>query len=280
MADADTSVRRRKPESKTTIPNVEPVDSESDSGKELERQKTRQSRRKKTTPKTQLDDDDAYTTANLALDIVRVLTFIFLASCGLSYLISNGETFFWGMSNPPKYMKLDWWKKQITGPIYLTPSELALHDGSNTTLPIYLAINGTIFDVSANARTYGPGGSYQYFAGADASRGFVTGCFAEDRTADMRGVEDMFLPLDDPAVDAHWSAAELEAMKKTERDEAARKVHEGLKHWVDFFKNHGKYEFVGHVRQPAGWPETEPRRELCEPAAKGRKVRVVVEKGE
>lgn len=129
--------------------------------------------------------------------------------------------------------------------------------------------------MSANARTYGPGGSYQYFAGADASRGFVTGCFAEDRTADMRGVEEMFLPLDDPEVDAHWSKEELKKMKEEERREAEKKVFEGLQHWVNFFKNHHTYEFVGYVKRPKGWPGTEPRRKLCDTAAKGRKVRSV-----
>jgi hypothetical protein len=122
MADSEPSVRRRKPEPKAaTTPDPEPVESESESDfeKEKEKQKATQRRRKKATPNAQLDDDDAYTTANLILDIFRVLTFIFLASCGLSYLISNGETFFWGMSNPPKYMKLDWWKKQMVCPLTL-----------------------------------------------------------------------------------------------------------------------------------------------------------------
>jgi hypothetical protein len=129
--------------------------------------------------------------------------------------------------------------------------------------------------VSSNARTYGPGGSYHYFAGCDAARAYVTGCFAEDRTADMRGVEEMFLPLDDPAVDKHWSREELEALKKREREEALRRVEEGLRHWVEFFRKNEKYDFVGYVKRPEGWPGTEPRRPLCEAAAKGRKKRVV-----
>lgn len=129
--------------------------------------------------------------------------------------------------------------------------------------------------MSANRRTYGPGGSYHFFAGCDAARAFVTGCFAEDRTADMRGVADMFLPLDDPAVDKHWSKAELAEIKKREREEADRKVQDALAHWVNFFKNNPKYEFVGYVKQEEGWPGTEPVRPLCEAAAKGRKKRVV-----
>ncbi|KAF2861355.1 cytochrome b5, partial [Piedraia hortae CBS 480.64] len=62
----------------------------------------------------------------------------------------------------------------------LTPSELKLYNGSSTTLPIYLALNKTIYDVSSNRDTYGPGGPYGFFAGRDASRAFVTGCFESD----------------------------------------------------------------------------------------------------
>lgn len=165
------------------------------------------------------------------------------------------------------------------GPIYLTPEELAGYDGSDPDKPIYLAINGSIYDVSSNARTYGPGGSYRFFSGCDAARGFVTGCFAEDRTPDMRGVEEMFLPLDDPVVDRHWTAAQLAELKKQEMAEAERKVQEGLTHWVNFFKNSPKYDFVGYVKRPEGWPGTEPKRPLCEQAAKGRKKRVIPKEG-
>ncbi|KAK3386595.1 hypothetical protein B0H63DRAFT_138244 [Podospora didyma] len=222
--------------------------------------------------KALIDEDDAYTPW---VDVLRVLSFLFVASCGLSYLISGGETFFWGMSHPPNYMQLDWWKGQWSGPLYLTPAELAAYDGSNPDKPIYLAINGTIYDVTSNRRTYGPGGSYQYFAGCDASRAYVTGCFAEDRTPDMRGVEEMYLPLDDPTVDKHWSKAELEAMRNNEREEALKKVHEGLLHWVNFFANNKKYPFVGYVKRPEGWPGTEPVRRLCDSAAQNRMPRKI-----
>lgn len=161
------------------------------------------------------------------------------------------------------------------GPLYLTPEELSAYDGTDPAKPIYLAINGTIYDVSANARTYGPGGSYHYFAGCDASRAYVTGCFAEDRTPDMRGVEEMYLPIDDPSIDRHWSKAELEAMRARERAEALQKVHDGLDHWVRFFANSKKYTFVGYVKRPEGWPGTEPQRKLCESAANSRSKRKI-----
>lgn len=161
------------------------------------------------------------------------------------------------------------------GPKYLTLEELSAYDGSDPEKPIYLSINGTIYDVSAGARMYGPGGSYNVFAGVDGSRGFVTGCFKEDRTQDLRGAELMYLPLEDPEVDKHWTKSELKVLREQEKRQAEKKVYDGLKHWVDFFGNSQKYSLVGYVKRPADWLEKEPKRELCDLAAKGRKPRKV-----
>ncbi|KAL2265799.1 hypothetical protein VTJ83DRAFT_6899 [Remersonia thermophila] len=263
----ESSARRRKP-----APQDEATDSSQDESAP---------KPTKTTAKRS-DRSDAeqyeYGKSAIALDMLRVLTFLLLASCGLSYLVSNGESFFWGVHNPSKVLQPAWWLKQWRGPLYLTPAELARYDGTDPSKPIYLAINGTIYDVSSNPRTYGPGGSYHFFAGCDAARAYVTGCFAEDRTPDMRGVEEMYLPLDDPAVDKHWSPAELAELKKKEKEEALKKVHEALDHWVKFFRDSPKYEFVGYVKRPAGWPGTEPLRPLCKEAAKGRRKRAVPKK--
>jgi hypothetical protein len=138
---------------------------------------------------------------------------------------------------------------------------------------VYLAINGTIYDVSANRRTYGPGGSYHMFAGTDAARGFVTGCFREDRTADLRGVEAMHLPADDPAVDSLYSAEALAALKERELAEAREKVHDQLSHWVNFFARSPKYARVGTVKRDRDWLDKEPRKTLCAQAIKGKPKR-------
>lgn len=100
------------------------------------------------------------------------------------------------------------------GPVEYTDADLRKFNGEDPDKPIFLAINGTIYDVSAGRRHYGPKGSYHLLAGVDASRAFVTNCFKEDRTPDMRGVEEMFLPFDDPEVDSLYSQAEFDEQKR------------------------------------------------------------------
>jgi hypothetical protein len=41
-----------------------------------------------------------------------------------------------------------------------TPEELARYDGSSEKRPVYVAVDGEVYDVSANRRVYGKGGSY------------------------------------------------------------------------------------------------------------------------
>lgn len=52
------------------------------------------------------------------VDVLRVISFLFVASCALSYWISNGESFFWGMKNKPNYLRVDYWKAQMV-PTYI-----------------------------------------------------------------------------------------------------------------------------------------------------------------
>lgn len=119
------------------------------------------------------------------LDLLRVVITLIGVSCALSYYLTSGASLYWNydpwFTQPAKIA--NWWQ----GPLHLTPEQLSVFDGSDPNKPIYLAINGKIFDVSAGRHTYGPGGSYEVFAGRDATRAFVTGCFLEDRTGDMRG---------------------------------------------------------------------------------------------
>lgn len=119
------------------------------------------------------------------------------------------------------------------GPVEYTDAALRAYDGSDPdpNKPILLAINGSIYDVSAGRRHYGPGGSYHFFSGADASRAFVTQCFDVDINPDMRGVEDMYIPMDNPEVDALYQSGQLKKLKQLERKLAKIEVHKALKHW-------------------------------------------------
>ncbi|TVY31915.1 Membrane steroid-binding protein 2 [Lachnellula cervina] len=201
------------------------------------------------------------------LDILRALVFVLLASSALSYFVT-GESFLWGVQRP-QWTRLDVVKAYISGPKQYTDSDLAAYDGTNPDLPILLAINGTIFDVSRGRKFYGPGGSYSFFAGADASRAFVTNCFQEDRNPDLRGAELAFIPKDSE-VDALYTSGELKNIKALEKRNAKVEVHKALKHWVDFFENSPKYTKIGRVKRQPGWETKGPLQTLCPKAEASR----------
>lgn len=53
--------------------------------------------------------------------------------------------------------RLNAWKRPMRT---LTPVQLARYDGSDPDVPVYVAVGGEVYDVSANRRIYGKGGSY------------------------------------------------------------------------------------------------------------------------
>lgn len=74
----------------------------------------------------------------------------------------------------------------------LALDQLAIYNGLDPNLPIYIAINGSIYDVTASPHMYGPKGPYRFFSGRDAARAFVTGCFnkEDEFTYDLRGLDE------------------------------------------------------------------------------------------
>lgn len=99
-----------------------------------------------------------------------------------------------------------------------TPAELQQFDGRAHL--IYLAIMGDVFDVSAGAQYYGPGGAYSIFAGRDGTRAFLTGCFDDQgATHDLRGLTEQ----------------QLASVSK----------------WRAFYAEHAQYKLVGRVLNPA-----------------------------
>ena len=208
------------------------------------------------------------------LDILRVLLTLLGATCALSYYLTSGSSFLFNY-NPwftsPSQLA-HWW----TGPLLLTPEQLTLFNGTDSTKPIYLAINGTIFDVSEGRHTYGPGGSYEVFAGRDATRAFVTGCFLEDRTGDLRGAEEIYIPVDDPDEDISSGTRKMRAEK--ERREARKRMLQEVSKWESFYRGHKKYFEVGRLTGVEEYEGKPPK--LCEPAEKGRPKRKNVRKEE
>jgi len=100
-----------------------------------------------------------------------------------------------------------------------TLSELSRYNGDDPTLPIYLAIKGVVYDVTAGKKYYGKGAGYGSFAGRDGSRAFLTGCFDEKgSTYDLRGLSD----------------SQLRSIDK----------------WAEFYSTHKTYKKVGIVRLP------------------------------
>ncbi len=65
-----------------------------------------------------------------------------------------------------------------------------MYNGRDPKKPIYVSILGDVFDVTEGRRIYGPGGFYSFFSGKDASRAYVTGCFKEHLTHDVRDFDD------------------------------------------------------------------------------------------
>ncbi|KAG8451826.1 hypothetical protein GDO86_003862 [Hymenochirus boettgeri] len=66
----------------------------------------------------------------------------------------------------------------------LNREELSLYHGGPGSPGLYLAILGKVFDVQKGSKHYGPGGSYSFFAGKDASRAYVTGDFTDKGLVD------------------------------------------------------------------------------------------------
>jgi len=72
----------------------------------------------------------------------------------------------------------------------ITVAELRQSDGTDSSKPTYVAIKGTVFDVSGN-KAYQPGGSYHVFAGKDPSRALAKSSLKpEDCVPEWQDVED------------------------------------------------------------------------------------------
>ncbi|CAG8559998.1 9660_t:CDS:2 [Cetraspora pellucida] len=144
--------------------------------------------------------------------ILQGIVLFIIAFFLTSYLIT--ETWTWGYQN--KYTN---WRNWIPRrEIVFTEEELAKYDGSDPNLPIYIALNGEVFDVTSGKHYYGKGGGYSFFAGKDASRAYITGCFQTHLTHDLRGLTPQQI--------------------------------KDIENWASFYRDHHSYFKVGIVMHP------------------------------
>ena len=151
-------------------------------------------------------------------DIIKT-TLVIIGMIALTGQVVTGSLL-WGAKGRLTDVR-SWWPTQKT--LY-SESQLAKFDGTDPMKPVYLAIDGDVYDVSEGRRIYGPGGSYSSFAGKDAARAYTTGCFQTHLTHDIRGLNEKEL--------------------------------KSLAHWKNFFAKHEKYRHVGWVQHPPIDPES------------------------
>ena len=107
----------------------------------------------------------------------------------------------------------------------------------------------------------------------------MTGCFDEDLTPDLRGVEEMFMSVDADEEEKKETKEEKRERKlrlERERRVARKKVRDTVRGWEKMFDGgkDGKYFWVGRVKREEGWEERlGPVRELCKKARDGRPKR-------
>ncbi|KAM5165596.1 neudesin [Mantella aurantiaca] len=80
-----------------------------------------------------------------------------------------------------------------------TEGDLTRYNGQQEDEPIYMAVKGTVFDVSAGKEFYGKGAPYNALAGKDSTRGVAKMSLdPEDLTYDTTGLtEEQLKSLDD-----------------------------------------------------------------------------------
>ena len=77
---------------------------------------------------------------------------------------------------------------RVVPPVRLTLAELAAYDGTDKKKPMYIAISGDIYDVTAGKDFYGPDGIYP-FAGHECARAFaLVSTDVADCVADVSGL--------------------------------------------------------------------------------------------
>lgn len=112
----------------------------------------------------------------------------------------------------------------------------------------------------------------------------MTGCFDTDLNGDLRGVEEMFMPVEEEEGGGGVTkegGRERKLRREREKRVARRKVEETVRGWERMFDGgkDGKYFRVGKVERGAGsgWEGWGELKELCHKAREGRPRRTADE---
>lgn len=101
-------------------------------------------------------------------------------------------------------------------------TQLSIYNGIDDQ-KIYLAIKGYVYDVSSNAKSYGPGKSYNKLVAKDSTR--------------LLGLNKLVMPEND-----------VNDQKQTwDTDDFTEKQHETVNKWVEFFRK--RYRIVGLIAE-------------------------------
>lgn len=104
---ADSKVRQRKGADKEN--GVKAFDAAEGAGAEPPVKPASEAKTSKSATK-KADKEDEYSPW---VDVLRVLTFLMVASCGLSYLVSGGDSWVWGLKHSPQYFQVNYWKSRF-----------------------------------------------------------------------------------------------------------------------------------------------------------------------
>lgn len=162
--------------------------------------------------KTKNRDRDSFN----VLDVVRIVGGLLLMNAFFSWWFTSTST--WGYDG--KWINTGYLQFRLTnGYVNLTQDELSKYNGVNPKLPIYVGVNGSVYDVSASPSIYGPSGMYAKLSGKDCARIYITGCFGkeDEYTHDLRGLD----------------------VEEADND---------ISGWQKFYENHRKYWYVGQVQ--------------------------------
>ena len=124
----------------------------------------------------------------------------------------------------------------------------------------------------------------------------MTGCFDTDLNGDLRGVEEMFIPIDEDddnnstkrgAKEGKELSKEAKKEKKLRRERkrrvAKKKIRESVEGWRKMFDGgkQGRYFYRGKVNrgEGSGWEGWREVKTLCEKARQGRERRTAEQVG-